>query len=153
MSFIFGFDINTLILVLAIVAAFVSALAFLLIFYIKLKKSNPNRFYSTVKGKRFDFDLIQDCIIKSIILGVSVFASINTIYYGITEIWLLPYSYDLARIGLIIGGILFIFFSVKEVYNFMKDKEEEFIVTPKKAGISSGKNKTQKGNQLAKRKL
>ncbi|MGI0059283.1 MAG: hypothetical protein ACREBJ_05900 [Nitrosotalea sp.] len=135
-----GIDVNNLVLILAIVVAILSSIVFLAIFYIKIRRNNPERFNLVINGgKRIDFDLIQSCIIKALILGVSIFAAINTTYYGVTEIWLLPYSYDLGRIGLVVGGILFIFFSIKEVYNFMKDKEAEGIVTPKKANSRGAK--------------
>ncbi len=133
-------DPNSILIVLLTV---ISIIIFPTIFYWQVKKHNPKRFYIFYQsGPRLDFDLIQDIIVKSLLLGGSVFVFSNIIIYGITGSWLLPYSYEASRVGLVIGGLLFIISVIKGLYNYTKDKIEEGMVSTKKSDTVVAKTRT-----------
>lgn len=137
--------INSILIVLLPV---ISIIIFPIIFYLQVKKHNPNRFYIFYQsGPRLDFDLIQDIIVKSLLLGGSFFVFSNIIIYGVTGSWLLPYSYEASRVGLVIGGLLFIMSVIKGLYNFTKDKIEEGIVSTKKSDTVVTKTRTERQNE------
>ncbi len=120
--------------ILIIVLPILSAVIYPLFFYWQIKKNNPDRFYVQYpSGPRLDFDLIQDVIGRTLLLAGSIFVFSNIIIYGITGDWLLSYSYEVSRGGVVLGGIFFILFILKGLYHFTKDKSDEVVVSAKKS--------------------
>lgn len=100
-----------------------SSLVYLIFCGIKIK-ANPKICKITIYpgGERFDIEFIRDILIRASFLGGSFFIFINIIYYGITGVWILPYSFELSRVVLFIGGIFYIFFIIKGSYDFIVDR-------------------------------